>query len=79
MDEKFDWKGRCNRSDVVFANEIWEIFGCTSMGNYHDLYLKTDVILLADILKASETFSRPPMILTLSNVIQLPIFLGTRC
>ena len=38
-------------ADNGFANEIWEKFGCTSIGDYHDLYLKTDVILLVVIFE----------------------------
>ena len=29
----------------------FEDFGCQSMGDYHDLYLKSDVLLLADVFE----------------------------
>ncbi len=29
---------------------MWKSFGCETMRDYHDLYLKTDVLLLADIM-----------------------------
>lgn len=38
--------------DYVHAQNVWETFGCAHMGDYHDLYLHT-VLLLADIFKAS--------------------------
>ena len=33
------------------AQNIWKEFGCRNLGDYHDLYLKTDVTLLADVFQ----------------------------
>ena len=33
------------------ANNIWIVFKTNTMGDYHDLYLKTDVLLLADVFE----------------------------
>ena len=33
------------------AQAVWEVFGCETMGDYHDLYVKTDVALLADVFE----------------------------
>ena len=33
------------------ANDIWNVFKMNTVGDYHDLYLKTDVLLLADVFE----------------------------
>ena len=33
------------------TNNIWNVFKMNTIGDYHDLYLKTDVLLLADVFK----------------------------
>ena len=39
--------------DYNHAQNVWDHFGCKTMRDYHDLYLKSDVLLLADVF---ETF-----------------------
>ena len=38
--------------DYEHANRVWKKFGLKYFGEYHDLYLKTDVIRLANIFEA---------------------------
>ena len=33
------------------AQKLWDIFGVKTMGDYHDLYLTSDILLLADIFE----------------------------
>ena len=44
-------KDKCIGERQVYfkANNIWNVFKMNTMGDYHDLYLKTDVLLLADV------------------------------
>jgi len=35
----------------LYEQEVWATFGCQTMGDYHDLYVATDVVLLADVFK----------------------------
>ena len=34
------------------AKKVWSTFKCKTMGNYHDLYLGSDVLLLADVFES---------------------------
>ena len=37
--------------EYAHAQEVWVTFGCQTLGNYHDLYVATDVLLLADVFE----------------------------
>ena len=40
-----------NDEDYKHAQNVWTTFKLESMGQYHDLYLKSDVLLLADVFE----------------------------
>ena len=40
-----------SKKDYLKANIISNVFKMNTMGDYHDLYLKTDVLLLADVFE----------------------------
>ena len=37
--------------DYKHAQNVWNTFNLESMGQYHDLYLKSEVLLLADVFE----------------------------
>lgn len=56
-DEFFDILKGCNISDEDYlrAHNIWKLFKCKNLGDYSDIYLKSDVLLLADIFENFRT------------------------
>lgn len=40
-----------SESEYAFAHEIWNCMGIQNLGEYSDLYLKTDILLLTDVFE----------------------------
>ena len=37
--------------DYEHVQKVWEVFGMTNLGEYHDLYVQSDTLLLADVFE----------------------------
>ena len=38
-------------ADYAHSQKVWEVFGIKSLGEYHDLYAQSDILLLADVFE----------------------------
>ena len=63
LPEKEKFYSKLNGNDITdkeyeHAKNVWKEFNMKTMRNYHDLYIITDVLILADVLKILEKFAR---------------------
>ena len=47
---KLSGKG-ITEEEYAHVQAVWAAFGCKTLGDYHDLYVKTDVVLLVDVFE----------------------------
>jgi len=61
-------------ADYQHAQTVWQEFKCETLGDYHDIYLRMDVLLLADVFQTlyllRALWSRPsPLLQCARNVM----------
>src|SRR5690606_17910047 len=64
----------CSQEDYNFAQEVYRKFNCNSLKDYSTIYLKTDVLLLADIMIGLRKVLYSQYQLDLFRFISLPQF-----
>ena len=58
-EEFYDDLGKTEISDIDYAyiQNLWETFGLKTLGDLHNLYMETDVLLLADVFESFRTWA----------------------
>ncbi len=65
--------------DYTHAQKVWNTFNCKTMRDYHDLYLKTDTLLLADVMTEFRRTCEKAYGLEALHYYTSPGSSGTRC
>ena len=64
---------KCTQEDYKHAERVWEEFGCTTFLDYHNIYLKCDVLHLADVFEHFRTVSLEQYSLDPAHYISAPM------
>ncbi|CAI2201775.1 4794_t:CDS:1, partial [Funneliformis geosporum] len=72
-------KGKISQDDYKHAQKVWKEFRCKNLGEYHDLYLKTDVLSLADVWTEFRKMSMEYYELDPSHYVSAHHYLGMEC
>ncbi|MDR3549972.1 MAG: hypothetical protein P4L31_01035, partial [Candidatus Babeliales bacterium] len=67
-------KSEISTDDHEFGAKVYKTFKCNNLGDYHDLYLKTDITLLADVFNNFRTLSLKSYKLDPIYYVSLPSF-----
>jgi hypothetical protein len=65
---------KCSKKDHSHAKKVWRAARCMNFGDYHNLYLKTDVHLLADVFQNFRTFAHKTYGLDPAHYYTMPGF-----
>lgn len=62
------------KEDYAHAQKVWAEFGFRTMGEYHDFYLKTDVVLLADVFESFRNIGANQYSIDPAHYLTLPAY-----
>ncbi|CAG8492072.1 6627_t:CDS:2 [Scutellospora calospora] len=66
--------GKISQKDYEHAQKVWKEFNCKTLGEYHDIYLKTDMLSLADVWTQLRKMSMEYNGLDPSHYVSLPAY-----
>ena len=78
------WYSKLKDSDVSVkeyqhAQKVWQTFNCQTLGDYSDLYCRTDVLLLANVFEKFRTTCARAYKLDPANYFTSFVYRGTLC
>lgn len=65
--------------EYAFAQRVWDSAGCATLGDYHDLYMLQDVLLLADVFERFRRLCRDENGLDPTWYVSLPGYAMDSC
>ena len=68
-----------SESDYQHAQRVWSEFGIRDLGEYHDLYLRTDVVLLENVFEKFKETALKNYGLDPAHLYTLPGFAWKAC
>ena len=63
----------------LHAQKVWDMFGCQTLGGYHDLYFQSDISYLQLFLRTSVRHVYNVINWTLATISHLQAFHGMQC
>ena len=69
------YKSTCSIENYKRVQEVWNTFDIKTFRKYHDLYLKLDMLLLANVFEANLKMMKAKFGLDIAHYVSLPSFM----